>query len=509
MKGRYPRHISGVALITALFFGALCLGLATAFLIQVPFDLGATSTLENKTRASYIAEAAVQDTMAWISHTLAKGQEPCTGGDPTPTRRGTLDGWNWTCLVEPDSGTHPNPATQLRIYKLTAIASKDGVQQYRVIADVQAGQSFSRFSIFIDRSGTITYDFVVTKESRVQGPVHKNRPISFLVSPELLAGDPPGDPFDSIVSTTDSNHLWYSEGRSIAPPTYAQYDSIFKHGSSDLQFGVAPRAVPSDSKILAEAAWGGVVPPAPFVGVVTNDLGGLFIGGDVDRLEMKVNPSGFFVLEIEQMGQVTTVTEDTASGKRITRWPSGATSEASGVGTGVIFATGDIRSLKGVNKGPHTIANQFEAGKTIDISGSITRDDTPVGSVPSSNGDRLGIVSSSIFVAKEAVLPRNIANPLRIYATLLATEIFEVRDRDFGNAGAMAIYGGMASAKSWKTVKLNNLTELRVVSGYGGLSGYGSADILYDKRLADEPPPEYPTTGAADLKVRSWREHPL
>ena len=133
---RSREHNKGVALITAIFFAVLCLGLATGFIIQVPVDLGATSELRNSTEAAYVADAAVQDTMAWLSHQLADETEPCTTSDPTPNRSGTVDDWAWTCTVEPDAGTPPNGLTDLRLYKLTATALSDGAPRYRIVADV-------------------------------------------------------------------------------------------------------------------------------------------------------------------------------------------------------------------------------------------------------------------------------------------------------------------------------------------------------------------------------------
>ena len=145
----------------------------------------------------------------------------------------------------------------------------------------------------------------------------------------------------------------------------------------------------------------------------------------------------------------------------------------------------------------------------MEITGSLTRSDTPVGSEPGVTTDRLGLVSSTIWITDESILPRSVSTPLYIYASVMATEIFEVKDRFSGNPGAMAIYGGMASDKAWATVDFNNLTELRTTHGYGGLSGFGSANIYYDKLLADEPPPEFPTTASASLSIRSWKEQPL
>lgn len=505
------RNRNGIALLASLFFGLLCLGLAAGFLLRVPVDLVATTSLDRNTRSAYVAEAAVQDTMAWISHELTNAREPCTTSSPSPVRSGTLDGWDWTCRIEPDPGTPPNSLTSLRLYKLTATVSQDGIDRYRVVTDVQAGQSFARFSIFLDNDGFITYDFIVTKDSRVRGPIHKNRPINFLIDGALLSSPSPGPvlPFDSLVTTTAATHQWYSGGSSSSQLSNEQYDNIFSNGAADLHYNVAPRPMPSDSNILAQAAWGGAPPAFAPISVTANPMGGVYIEGDVTEMLMSVNGSGQFVLTINQGGQITTVVEDTVQDQRLVTGPGGSTAVVPGVGTGVIFTTGNIRSLKGENKGPHTIATRFENGKNIEISGSITRNDTPVGSEPTGSADRLGLVASTIHVADETVLPRNVNNPLRIYSTILATHIFEVKNRKSGNPGALAIYGGMASKLAWATVSFNNLRELRTTHGYGGLSGFGSANIYYDKLLADEPPPEYPTTAATELKVRSWREHPL
>lgn len=501
----------GVALLTAMFFGLLCFALATGFLLRVPVDLAATKELELKTKGAYIAEAAVQDTMAWMSHELSNGREPTHSASPNPTRTGSLGEWTWNCQIEPDAGTPPNDLTSLRIYKLTATATLDGVDHYRIITDVQAGQSFARFSVFIDEDGFITYDFLVTEDSLVEGPIHKNRPISFLVRQSLLnrATPPTPKPFNSLVTTTAGTHEWHSSGGTTSSLTDEQYDNIFANGAADLHYGVAPRVMPSDSVVLASAAWGGVPPASPPTPVTVNPMGGLYIQGNVTDMTMDVTATGDFRLTLRQGTQTWVYVEDTTNDQRLLTNPSGTTVTTPGIGTGVLFATGNIEALKGKNKGAHTIANRFETGQTLEISGSITRADTPVGSQPTSNDDRLGIVSSTIWIADESVLPRNVSNPLSIYATVMATDIFEVKDRKTGNPGAMAIYGGMISKRAWATVDFNNLTDLRTTAGYGSLSGYGSANIFYDKLLANEPPPEYPTTAAAELKVRSWREQSL
>ncbi len=50
----------GVALLTALFFGVLCLGMATGLLLQVPRDIVGTSMKSRQLKASYVADAAIR-----------------------------------------------------------------------------------------------------------------------------------------------------------------------------------------------------------------------------------------------------------------------------------------------------------------------------------------------------------------------------------------------------------------------------------------------------------------
>lgn len=508
----------------ALFFGLLCLFLATGFLLKLPVDLGATTRVERRTKALFICDAAVQDTLAWMGSEFAQAHEPCTSGDPTPTRTGTLDGWNWRCRVAADAQTPPNaPAGEKRIYTLSATAQKDGVDVYQVEAVIQAYQTFAQFSMFIDQDGVAVYDFVVASGTRIQGPVHKNRPIRLLVDGSLLGLSTP--PVDSRISTTAADNLWFrntipypgTQRPQLTPVD--QFADLFANGYGDLVFGAEPRPMPSDSHILANAAWGGAAPAPslPAVNQVTvNPTGGVHIEGVVDRMEMRVNGGGNFELEIEQAGDITTIIEDPGVNARIVTDSSGTTSSVAGVGNGVIFVTDDILSLQGINKGPHTISTMFESGKNIEITGPLLRDDTPPGTESTGTDDRLGLVANTIFVAEDSVLPRNLATPLYIHASMMATDTFHVRgwdpmmDPGYSSApGSMAIFGGLITGETWRVVGFSSLATLAVSSGYGGLAGTGTPDIFYDALLAELPPPEYPRSEPARFRILSWKERTL
>ncbi len=493
----------GVALLTALFFCILCFGLATAFLIQLPVDLGSTASIQRNTEGFYVADAGIQATLAWMSGQLGQGVEPCTVSTVEPVRTGSLGPWTWECRVVPDESTPPHALTDLRVYTLTSTAYRDSHPFYRIETTVQGGQTFARFSMYTDRDDPMLWDYAVSQHSDIRGPIHKNSPIRFLVTGDFFAGGDLGHrPFNGTVSTSGSDNIWSTT------PSSSQLDLIFENGLSDLEFGVPPRPLPGDSSILANAAWGGSTPATPPNGVSVNPSGGVFIEGDVDHMELGVNGAGRFVLTVRIGSEITTVVEDPTADSRTVTHPDGTVETVAGVGNGTIFTTGDIRSLRGENRGAHTIANAFDAGKTIEITGSLTRRDTSLGQEPEGTDDRLGIVSEYIYIADHATLPRSLSTPLHIYATMLATERLEVRHFNSGPPGAMAIYGGLSSGSTWM-VRMSNNANGQTLSGYGGQSGFGSIKIVYDALLANEPPPEYPSTAGTELTVRSWREQPL
>lgn len=496
----------GVALVVSLVFAILCFSVAVGLILQLPMDLGAVSYRERDLKATYTCDAGLEESMAWISRRLGDGIEPCTVSDPVPTRSGSLGDWDWSCQIHPDPGTPPHGLTAFRVYRLVSTASRDGQAAKRIEAVVQAGQSFARFSMFTDLDDPTLTDYAISPYTRVRGPVHKNHPIRFAVANGVYGGQSPAvTPFDGMVSTSAAGNVW--EAGSDPALNGNQYGHIFKNGQGDLRFGAPPRPLPGSSSPLANAAWGGTAPASTPAGVTVNSTGGVFISGDVDAMELSVNAAGRFVLTIDQAGQVTTVEEDPVADARIVTLPGLSPLTIPQVGNGVIYATGSIRSLKGKNKGRHTVAVDFSAGEDIEISGSLTRADTTVGSEPGGIDDRLGIVAEHIYIADDSVLPRGLHTPLHIYATILATERLEVKGVGTGSPGAMAIHGGLSTGRPsircyYQTSPNNHL----VLHGYGGLSGYGTPDIIYDPLLANAPPPEYPTTAGTELTVRAWTE---
>lgn len=489
------------------------MGLAGAFFLILPQDLAQATRSVTDASACLAAEAGIKDTMAWMSTELASGSEPCTSTVPSPTRTGTIGEWSWSCLVEADPQTPPHGVDVIRLYRLESTASLDGEEAWRIEAWVQAGQSFARFAEYTNISSSTLWDHLIVPGWKLEGPVHTNGVLRLWIQPPFFGGAPPAQAafsgeLTSAGSSSSSPDGVVYQSSSGAPYNYADgYDRLLAGGRTALATGVPPKAMPTSSFAQAAAAWGGNPPATPPAGVSVNATGGVFIHGDVTNMTLGFSGSGNSLLTINQGGQITTVEEDPSSNQRIVTLPDGTVQNVTGIGSGVIFATGDINGLSGTNKGAHTIAVDFAAMKNITVTQDILRADTPDGSKPTGTADRLGIVTNKLLIADHSVLPRTTSDPLSIYATLYCTDRLEVINPGSGPPGALAIYGGLAGNQTWRWGNFSS--SFTVLSGYGGVGGIGSPNIFYDASLANEPPPTYPTTAGSDLSLRAWLEEPL
>jgi hypothetical protein len=169
-----------------------------------------------------------------------------------------------------------------------------------------------------------------------------------------------------------------------------------------------------------------------------------------------------------------------------------------GVGNGVIFCTGDIKSLSGTNKGKKHIAVDITAGKAITIQGNLLRDDTTVGEKPTGSGDLLGVSAHNIRLGTSA------PTQLYAYAFLMAgrkdgTNRFSgsisVDNYSSRPPGQFRVFGGMIQATRTSFARLDS--RLRTIAGYDKLP-------YYDSLALNNPPPYFPITGK--LHPLTWKE---
>ncbi|NDD31056.1 MAG: hypothetical protein EB084_22605 [Proteobacteria bacterium] len=517
----------------ALFFLTALFLLATAFQKLLPVELNAALSNELHTRASLVADAGVEDTIAFIESALAQGNEPFAGSPPYLRSGGLGADWTWTATVTPDALTPPNSNGSIRVYRIDSIASF-GKRQLRRISAYAGQQSFARFALYADTVDQTGWWDPSTEH--YDGPFHVNDPLR-IGTPGGVYSNAYSPLFLSTVTSAsrDSSSAdgvtYVSDGGSGAgDPPYdsngnpipGRYEALYAQGRPSLRTGVSRIDMPANTQSLASAAWGdpSTGPPST-TGVYVNQAktgngssGGVYIVGDVSKMTMSVDSAGNRSLTIKQAIGQTTVTETLASsvrapdgqnvpqGRTLVVPPFGKPNVVSTLTNGVVYSTGTIASLSGVNKGQRTIATDVTKQTEIKIGGSITRSDTPVGQNPTGTADNLGLVTYTLRFPTS--LPRSSATPVYLYATAMAGikgggggSVIDGLDKQ--GLGVLNIYGGLIVSNDGVTVNNANLWN-PYTHGF-------IRTIHYDTNLASSPPPYFPTY--PKLTVRSWSDEAI
>lgn len=518
----------GSAIVLAIFFLTVLFLLARAYQVLIPTELNAALRFKTDTTAYFVADAAIQDTEAWAENELQNGREPSTAISPTVQRTGTLGAWGWTAVVDPDPQTPPLGNNSLRVYRIAATASLSG-RAYRRITTWVAQQSFAKFVIYNDR--VPAGSFIPVNIEHYDGPFHTNDALSLQVpSGFYSSGDPPA--FTSTVTSASvvpgsADGIGYEGGGgppydASGNPRPGYYEKIYKQGRNSLRTGVRRIEMPPNSASLANAAWGDSngLPSGKGVHVKVGEgnsaAGGVYVVGTVDAMTLAADGAGNRSVKITQGAKQTTVTETlggsvTAPGGQVV--PRGKTLIVTTPGNqvtildsttnGVVFSTGSISSLSGVNKGPRTIAADISAGSEIVIGGSITRSDTTPGQAPTGPGDNLGIVARQVRIPTS--IPRNMSNPLYMYAAMIGGVP--------GGAGGFKVdeydnpYRGLGSLRVFGSMSFSHQDVNGTVTSSGQLMSGFDLQVRYDANLALTPPPYFPSF--PKLTVRSWKEEPL
>ncbi len=530
-----------ITFVTAIFF------LSIGYLELVPSELRLSLAAYEETSAYLTADAGVVHALAWLEDRLQKGEEP--GLRLASYRgRGELDnGWSWRVTIQPDGETAPRGNNPLRAYQIEAVAERDGQPRRRVTAQVLQ-QSFSRYAMFMDQwPSNIVYTLGT---AGVDGPIHTNDIMRMNVPYQGYWKERNRDPM--FLGEVTASKVFTNRGHGSAQdgiayyrgnysgdtewrrpygkdgPIAERYQRMVAGGRENLKTGVRPETLPSDSFVLAEAAWGQAEQrPSKGKQVYVNPNGGIYITGDVDTLHLGVAQGGNSFVTIEQ-GQVkTTVFEVTEApmsipagsflnGKQLLRsvpvsTNNTVTMENTGVrkanyqvtpGTpnGVVFATGDIEGLSGVNKGSRTIAVEVSNRSQIFLDGDLTQASTRPGDKPDSAEDTVGLVAYDVMVSRHVERNKTSqSRPLYIYAEILAGQRngdggFGVEDYNRGQSrGYMEIHGGISQSK---------LKPWAVLGG-GGMSG----QVYFNRHTDKSPPPYFPTI--PKFQIRVYQEEPI
>lgn len=503
----------------ALLFSVITATVALMLLDLLPSEATSLRLARRDVEASQAAEAGVRDCMAWISFQLKANVEPLS--TPTLTRSGSLANWSWSAVITADPQTPPNPPVGLRMYRVDSTALWDGQPRRKIVCWLQAGTSFAKYAAFTHNTPPVGWTSFLLRDNQtaVDGAFRTNGTFKLDIKSTYFSSPFPSNrSFLGMVSAAGSTGVGDGiDYLDASPSTTSDYNRMSALGRPGFQIGVNPMAMPASSQIFADSAWGGTAPPAPPAGVTVNPSGGVFVDGPVDSLVLSVDGGGNSVYSITQGGTVTTITRvsDTAVGpapvgSRLVQ--VGATQTVvPGLGSGVLYATGDINAVNGTVKGPNTVATDFSGGHDIEISGHLLRADTVPGAKPTSHRDSLGLIGEEVRITDNtSVVPRTSAHTLRLYASIFAQDHFiaEQPGNTALGVGKLEVFGSIISNNNWQT-QTYDTTTLAPLSGFTHPSGTGTFRLVTDPNAGFFPPPQFPASTNGQMEIRYWKESPL
>lgn len=498
---RLKRGDKGTILLTSLICMMFIAVTGVAILTLTAHGLRSTTKLKRSTVAFNLSESGVDRTLRWLKDqpsppTSLSSFDPFGGAQ-------SLTGGSYTVVVTPDPG---NSGAVLKKYTIRVVGKSE--KETETVELVARQTSFGKYAYFTDRetssvSGGRIWFF---SGDRLRGPVHSNNEGN---SDFQINWGGPGPIFEGQV-TSAGDRIDYSP----APPTTEpQFCQIYLSGSRGYQLGVDRIPLPNSSDMQKSVAWNSMAAYPTTTGVYTNPDGGIYIHGDA-QIAMLVDGSGNQQFRITQGLTVTTLTVDLQNNRLGKQVGSGATTWTAGSRNGVLYCQGNITSLSGtiannvVNGGipPYvdkrsafTIATDVNGGKSITVSNSIkhkTAYDPTLGPTDPANlhAGTLGLIGRNVTVAAGA--PTNLEIDAMILAGSEQTTDGSFSVADYSSkrpTGTLKVLGGIIQKARGPVGTLS-----------GGLLSTGYAkDYWYDQRMADTPPPYFPTTGGYDRI--SWR----
>lgn len=360
------------------------------------------------------------------------------------------------------------------------------------------------------------------------------------------------------VSGSSINWMRNSYGNLSGPATEAEWRMVATGGSASVQTGVPMITMPASSASRQYAALGQPVPtppadsnppgglPSTFGVTVPHSggnggtaTGGLYIHGstlhpDVQQVNLSVDP-GNSTTQIIQVLQTddnnypytTTVTLNASTNSTSVHVdymrPNGggtfvaATTDNSyaGVTNGVVYCDGSVGGQTGTKTGGVTgvvadgraLTLATDTSHNVNIDGSLTyktprqRDGSgnllpesdPANATFRANAGTLGIVSQNVEVVDKDTSGNWIQN-IEVDAAVMAFGTYDAADYTTRPVGQMLNMG---------TYIVKNRGLFSTGSGLNVVSGI-PCSRLYDNRLANHPPPFFPTTSSR-YDVISWQ----
>ena len=414
-------------------------------------------------------------------------------------------------------------------------------------------KSFGGYAYFNDVE--VSNGYWVTGMNQFDGPMHSNNSTAgsnAFTPTNILWNSSPGVMFkyqgtDAFTSSAPSIN-WYKGNLSTqtAPATNADWLSVAAGGSATVHTNAPKVPMPTSTTTQKTAALGTAAVPSTNGVVVSsssgNTNGGIYIHGNVDNMAMSINGAGDQVMQITQHDSthtaiVSTVTVALHSVPQTTTlttvsYPTsgGSVTKAStvnGITNGVLYADGNIGSPGSTTTPGYGLSGQIadnvvnasnqittpnswtiatDPTKTLYLNGALTyktsRAKTGLGNYVVESQDQnfvlhagtLGLLSKTVVVTDRTA--SNVDNKnMEIDAATLAFNTFNAADYGTRTAGTFTVMGGYIAGTAGIFGEIDNNGNL--------LSGLAE-HYHYDARLADNPPPYFPTTGT-QYDVVSWQ----
>lgn len=494
-----PQRRRGSVLVTALVSLMFVMVMGAGILSLTMQGLTITKRTKTATVSFNLAESGIERAMRWL-----KDQPAPPSGTSTISPFGgpqSLGGGTYTVTITPDAA---NAGATLKKYKIISTGSF-GADTEKIELVVRQ-TSFGKFAYFTDSetssiSGGRIWFF---SGDRIRGPAHSNNDGNSDF--QVAWGGGSGPIFEGMV-TAAGDRINYNPS---APDTEAEYAQIYEAGSMGYQVGVDNIPLPSSSDMQKVAAWGATGGFPTTNGVYTPPGGGIYIRGD-SNVRLQVDGSGNQQFVVTQGSTVTTITVDLANNRIGKKVGSGSTTWQAGSGTGVLYSTGHIGGVQGTiadnkvsggtvtHRSAYTIATDVNNGKNITLTGSVTQltdfdPDQPMGQGNNLKSGTLGFIGRNVKVASGAPQNMEIDAVIMAGGSNTSDGSFYVEDYNTKKpTGNLKVLGGIIQKDRGPVGTLS-----------GGLLATGyQKDYYYDGRMADNPPPYFPTTGGYDRL--SWR----
>jgi hypothetical protein len=421
----------------------------------------------------------------------------------------TVGEGTYDVTVYPDTG---NAQKFLKLYSIISVGTVRG--ERRSVKLVMQQASFGRYAYFTDReTSSIASNTRIWWKTgdRVDGPAHSNNANN---SNFAINHDGSANPIFLDMLTAAGSTIDYANTR---PKGEAAFKKIFQDGSRGYRLSVPYIPLPNSSDAQRNAAWGGTFGFPTVNGVYLRAAvnGGIFVRGDA-ALEFSLNSSADQVLTITQGTKVTSLTLNRQQQTITCTGPmgTGSASSSASLGSGVIYVTGNITSLKGViadnlvygdtihTRSEFTIATDMVGGKYIKITDNLRYNTPPDKTRDPSDAvnlraGTLGLVAKDIRISSTAPRTLEVNGVCLSGCQNLTDGSFYVENYDTKATGTLKVLGGIIQKARGPVGTLNS---------YGVLKTGYEKDYQYDPRLATYPPPYFPTTG--QYERLSWQVLP-